>query len=72
MASILLQPYCPELTGKVLDFLCVKERSLKFAKIDFNGFQKEIKLDLNKKKEMFVGKIEAEGAIDKTKIKKVN
>jgi hypothetical protein len=52
-----MQPYCPEISSKILDFINVKERSMTDAQIS-SDLGRDFDFDLEKKKEIFVNKIE--------------
>lgn len=62
LSSILLQPYSPDLTSKILDFIGVSkdQRSFKYAQISEETMQRNIVFDVEKKKEIFVNKYEEE------------
>ncbi len=49
VSSILLQPYCPQLAGNVLEFLSVKDRTFKDAEINEKTLSRSIVFDLEKK-----------------------
>ena len=60
VSTIILQPYCPELTGKILSFLSVdsEKRRFKDALIDKSTMQRPIVFDVEKKNEIFIQKYE--------------
>jgi methionyl-tRNA synthetase len=60
LSSILLQPYSPDLTSKILDFIGVSKdkRTFKYAEISEKSMQRNIVFDVYKKKEIFVNKYE--------------
>jgi len=60
VSTIVLQPFCPDLTSKILSFLSVEEakRGFKHAKIDESTMQRSIVFDVEKKNEIFIQKYE--------------
>jgi methionyl-tRNA synthetase len=60
VSTIILQPFCPDLTAKILSFLSVEEskRGFKNAKIDETSMQRSIVFDVEKKNEIFIQKYE--------------
>ena len=58
VSSILLQPYCPDLSGKILDFMGTQDRLLKHAMITDDSMSRDVKFDLGKKDLIFMAKIE--------------
>lgn len=70
VTSITLQPFCPDISSKILDFLQVDkmQRDIKHAQINIDDLSiRTIDIKLEMKQEMFIKKIDDKPKVEEKK-----